>query len=235
MACWDSAISKLGIINNTICTGLYTLWQRHAPRQWRQLNRGDLYIIQIITMLILLVITISVIFYLELNNLPSDIDTIARARVVNKVHAFRSDAFRTVSEAQGLDIMRLYDVFVCKDNPNIQAVLNDDYCDCADGLDEPMGNACSHILAASHRFNCGDSEEGKLIYVSRINDGVCDCLNGADEWLKGPDYCLKNIHSRTADSQISTRRSGLRSDKKHNIRQNLLGNITRIRLSSLNI
>lgn len=54
--------------------------------------------------------------------------------------------------------------------------IDDDYCDCADGSDEPHTAACAGVATA--RFVC---PRGEKIPSSRVNDGVCDCCDGSDE------------------------------------------------------
>mmetsp|Transcript_84348 Transcript_84348/g.149111 ORF Transcript_84348/g.149111 Transcript_84348/m.149111 type:complete len:445 (+) Transcript_84348:51-1385(+) len=58
--------------------------------------------------------------------------------------------------------------------------VNDDYCDCSDGSDEPGTGACSGQEATLfHCENAGGTP--KLVYASRVGDGICDCCDGADE------------------------------------------------------
>lgn len=57
------------------------------------------------------------------------------------------------------------------------ASVNDDYCDCPDGSDEPGTGACPNT-----RFYCAG--ENRYLPSSRINDGICDCCDGSDEWKK---------------------------------------------------
>ena len=60
--------------------------------------------------------------------------------------------------------------------------LNDDYCDCADGTDEPSTSGCSGSEAdggGGGRFHCNDHTS---IPASRVNDGICDCCEGTDEY-----------------------------------------------------
>ena len=73
----------------------------------------------------------------------------------------------------------------------IQATINDDYCDCEDGSDEPGTSACSDRVnpsphgpshSAAGTFYCPNEGSMPLsIYQSRVNDGVCDCCDGSDE------------------------------------------------------
>ena len=65
----------------------------------------------------------------------------------------------------------------------MKGVLNDDYCDCQDGSDEPLTSACSHLLVNNRTFSCPSSVSGEMIklFPSRIRDGIVDCSDGSDE------------------------------------------------------
>ncbi|XP_047146353.1 glucosidase 2 subunit beta isoform X4 [Hydra vulgaris] len=70
--------------------------------------------------------------------------------------------------------------FTCFDRSNTIpfASINDDYCDCPDGSDEPGTAACPN-----GKFYCTNiGHEGKYIQSSRVNDGICDCCDGSDEF-----------------------------------------------------
>ena len=66
--------------------------------------------------------------------------------------------------------------------------LNDDYCDCADGSDEPGTSACAHLSKKANTFvgfwcrNAGFKEQ--TISPMIVDDGICDCCDGSDEALK---------------------------------------------------
>ncbi|KUF82303.1 Glucosidase 2 subunit beta [Phytophthora nicotianae] len=72
----------------------------------------------------------------------------------------------------------------CVDSLPIDLV-DDDYCDCQDGSDEPNTSACSHVLLHSEtppfgpEFNC--KADDKMVSLAFVHDGVCDCCDGSDE------------------------------------------------------
>ena len=78
-------------------------------------------------------------------------------------------------------------IFKCRDGTGNydMNVINDDYCDCLDGSDEPGTNACNNGY-----FYCNnDGHRPKIIPSSHINDGICDCCDGSDEYGSNDGNC----------------------------------------------
>jgi hypothetical protein len=74
----------------------------------------------------------------------------------------------------------IYQSIVCTSHPQLNGLLNDDYCDCPDGSDETLTSACSHITVGKRTFACNDLDK-TMIFASRVGDGIVDCPNGSDE------------------------------------------------------
>ena len=76
--------------------------------------------------------------------------------------------------------------FTCDGTRTIAIMsVNDDYCDCEDGSDEPGTSACAGVGAATsmkgmHCVNFGSTST--VVPSSRVNDGICDCCDGSDEY-----------------------------------------------------
>ncbi|KDQ29552.1 hypothetical protein PLEOSDRAFT_1055546 [Pleurotus ostreatus PC15] len=87
--------------------------------------------------------------------------------------------------------------------------VNDDYCDCKDGSDEPGTSAC-----ANSTFYCrNDGHIGSTIPSWQVNDGLCEaaCCDGSDE-LPGvcPNRCkeIGEAYRTKRDAERKLRKTG---------------------------
>ncbi|ORX35023.1 glucosidase II beta subunit-like-domain-containing protein [Kockovaella imperatae] len=93
------------------------------------------------------------------------------------------------------------------------SALDDDYCDCPDGSDEPGTSACEGV--GDQLFWCENKGHvpGK-VRRSRVNDGLCDpeCCDGSDEYATGacPNQCeeIGRAHREKLEAENKTRRTG---------------------------
>ncbi|XP_008781219.1 glucosidase 2 subunit beta [Phoenix dactylifera] len=104
------------------------------------------------------------------------------------------------------------DVIKCKDGskkfPKEQ--LNDEFCDCPDGTDEPGTSACPQ-----GKFYCRNAGHIPLtIFSSRVNDGICDCCDGSDEYngnVNCPNTCWEagKVAREKLQKKIATFQNGV--------------------------
>ncbi|RQM30778.1 hypothetical protein B5M09_004886 [Aphanomyces astaci] len=89
--------------------------------------------------------------------------------------------------------------------------VNDDYCDCRDGTDEPGTAACSHTGVQFHCENVGYFSSD--VPTSRVNDGLCDCCDGSDEYKSSstcPNTCatLRAAYDLQEQAEEAVRAAG---------------------------
>jgi len=109
---------------------------------------------------------------------PKDKEEIPRAPPDDNTRAKAAEIVADGRQPQAEAEQDNKEFVVCPDGT--KGRVNDDYCDCSDGSDEPMTSACSHLLVRKETFPCGDGS-GLVIYASRVGDGIQDCPDGSDE------------------------------------------------------
>jgi len=86
--------------------------------------------------------------------------------------------------------------------PIDRSAVNDDFCDCPNGGDEPGTGACAGAEPVSSKgFYCPNHGVApRYIYLSRVGDGLCDCCDGSDEWQTGmcSDKCDEFLQEKRA-------------------------------------
>jgi len=93
--------------------------------------------------------------------------------------------FATATEILGVapaEQSKYSGTFSCLDGSKaaLPPVVNDEFCDCADGSDEPGTGACAGQSATL--FYCrNEGSTPRQLYASRVGDGICDCCDGSDE------------------------------------------------------
>ncbi|KAF0920783.1 hypothetical protein E2562_037108 [Oryza meyeriana var. granulata] len=104
------------------------------------------------------------------------------------------------------------EVIVCRDGSGSfpKSHLNDGYCDCSDGTDEPGTSACPE-----GRFYCRNAgDTPRFLFSSVVNDKICDCCDGSDEYESGircPNTC-RNRHDVRKDDDVGMNRKGVIKD-----------------------
>ncbi|XVF14625.1 hypothetical protein REPUB_Repub09cG0077200 [Reevesia pubescens] len=127
------------------------------------------------------------------------------------------------------------EVIKCKDGSKsfTRDRLNDNFCDCLDGTDEPGTSACP-----AGKFYCRNvGSMPQFIFSSRVNDRFCDCCDGSDEYDGGimcPNTCIMggNVQYKS-ENYVST--SNLHSTrlKQGEVGTNLVDSIQTLAGTSL--
>ncbi|CAH8630970.1 unnamed protein product [Schistosoma rodhaini] len=98
--------------------------------------------------------------------------------------------------------------------------VNDDYCDCRDGSDEPGTSAC-----LNGRFFCRDMQYRPVYLPSAyVNDSICDCCDGGDEYGSSTN-CPSTCGSLAASLREAQSIKRNQIEKGHKIFQEYVQNL----------
>lgn len=115
------------------------------------------------------------------------------------------------------------ETFKCDGNTKTISIkeVNDEFCDCKDGSDEPGTNAC-HIGT----FYC-HNKGYKPLYLpsSRVEDGICDCCDGSDETMGRRVTCHNTCDQMAAQEKDMLKGLQTIFNKGFEIRSQLINKI----------
>ena len=134
--------------------------------------------------------------------------------------SFEATVIHGTTSVRGIPMERLSfynpeEDFSCLDGSNRIpfSMVNDDYCDCLDGSDEPGTSACP-----SGKYYClNKGYVGKEVVSSRVNDGICDCCDGSDEYVS--NHCPNTCDEMGKKMKEELEKKRFAQEAGHRIRQ----------------
>ncbi|XP_057450710.1 glucosidase 2 subunit beta [Lotus japonicus] len=109
------------------------------------------------------------------------------------------------------------EVIKCKDGSKSfsRDRINDNFCDCPDGTDEPGTSACP-----KGKFYCKNlGSKPQFIFSSHVNDNFCDCCDGSDEYdgtIHCPNTCVMGGNSEYMIGNYNKKVSGFAEKETKN-------------------
>ncbi|KAI4333862.1 hypothetical protein L6164_018619 [Bauhinia variegata] len=128
------------------------------------------------------------------------------------------------------------EVIKCKDGSKSfsRDRLNDNFCDCVDGTDEPGTSACPKA-----KFYCRNAgSKPQFIFSSRVNDRFCDCCDGSDEYdgsVQCPNTCVMGGMFEYKTDNYYSRHGDLGSDDVEETKNGVNSKESVLNLSALKI
>lgn len=155
-------------------------------------------------LIVCLLIESSFAFFENLFNRPKEDSTVSSTSGIGGASTPRLPVSRVRGVPDSLSGPYENEFFVCDQGKNVfrKHVINDGYCDCEDGSDEPGTSACP-----TAQFRCVN-EGYRMITLpsSRVDDMVCDCCDGSDEVLVScPNTCHAQAARERAEQEVALR------------------------------